>query len=290
MIKRVERRSLWQNGPQKGLIIVKANRAKTNRSNPEMKDKRNKKKRGPIESFLKWGPWNYRFWRELYRELYEHFLANNAVASIREHFPESHELIKNYSHIREEVLKVALSGRMPANHEIMQQQRTLYEFDKKAWGMLPLRGYGFNYPSNQKLIPSLKRFLEANPRVVSAAVSLFPPGKILRPHKGPFKGVWRCHLGLYIKQLKKGKTSCKLNIDGKIYYLKEGDMLLWDDTFIHSAANPSDEPRVVLLFDVLRRDQPWFLLCLSWIFLWVAQIWQRCQNMRQRALYQSRSE
>jgi aspartate beta-hydroxylase len=39
-------------------------------------------------------------------------------------------------------LGIALSGRLPANLETMEQQSTLYEFDRKAWGMLPLRGYG----------------------------------------------------------------------------------------------------------------------------------------------------
>ena len=98
-----------------------------------------------------------------------------------------------YQQIRQETLEVALSGRLPANHDIMQQQRTLYEFDRKIWGMLPLRGYGYNYPANHALIPSLRSFLQHHPDVVSAAVSLFPPGKVLRPHKGPFKGVWRYH-------------------------------------------------------------------------------------------------
>jgi aspartate beta-hydroxylase len=40
---------------------------------------------------------------------------------------------------------------------------------------------------------------------------------------------------------------------------------------------------VVLLFDVFRKDQPIWLIGMSWIFLWVAQIWQHVQNMRQRA-------
>ena len=79
---------------------------------------------------------------------------------------------------------MALSGRLPANHDIMQQQRRLYEFDRKIWGMLPLRGYGYNYPANQALIPSLRSFLKHHPDVVSAAVSLFPPGKVLH---GPTK-------------------------------------------------------------------------------------------------------
>jgi aspartate beta-hydroxylase len=40
---------------------------------------------------------------------------------------------------------------------------------------------------------------------------------------------------------------------------------------------------VVLLFDVFRKDQPFWLIGMSWIFLWVAQIWQQVQNMRGRA-------
>jgi aspartyl/asparaginyl beta-hydroxylase (cupin superfamily) len=92
-------------------------------------------------------------------------------------FPAHRELLQNYDAIRRETLEIALSGRLPANHEIMEQQRTLYEFDRKAWGMLPLRGYGYNYPANQNLIPTLKSFLKRHPDVVSAAISLFHRGK-----------------------------------------------------------------------------------------------------------------
>ena len=49
---------------------------------------------------------------------------------------------------------------------------------------------------------------------------------------------------------------------------------------MHSAINRSSQPRVVLLFDVFRKDQPFWLIGMSWIFLWVAQIWQHVQNMR----------
>ena len=57
-----------------------------------------------------------------------------------------------------------------------------------------------------------------------------------------------------------------------------------DDTFLHSAINRSEQARVVLLFDVFRQDQPFWLIGMSWVFLWVAQIWQYLQNMRERAL------
>ena len=237
-----------------------------------------------IRKIVRWGPWHYRFWRELVRWIYERSLHNPAVVDKDHHFPAGRELLADYDAIRTQSLEVALSGRLPANHEIMQQQRSLYEFDRKVWGMLPLRGYGFDYPANQELIPALLTFLQRHREVVSAAVSLFPPGKVLRPHRGPFKGVWRFHLPLYVEDLGDGRTSCELVIDGMTHYLREGEGFLWDDTFLHAARNPSQQARVVLLFDVFRRDQPFWLIGLSWIFLWVAQIWQRLQNMRQRAL------
>ena len=168
----------------------------------------------------------------------------------------------------------------------MKHQRTLYEFDRKVWGMLPLRGYGYDYPDNQARIPILKDFLQRNKHVVSATVSLFPPGKVLRAHKGPFKGVLRLHLPLYVQDLGDGKTSCELMVDGTTYYLKEGETFLWDDTFLHSAVNRSNQPRVVLLFDVFRRDQPLWLVGISWGFLWIAQIYQRLQKVRIRASLQ----
>lgn len=80
---------------------------------------------------------------------------NPAVVDSDLGFPSHGELHQNYDAIRRETLEIALSGRLPANHEIMEQQRTLYEFDRKAWGTLPLWGYGYNYPANQDLIPTL---------------------------------------------------------------------------------------------------------------------------------------
>ena len=62
--------------------------------------------------------------------------------------PSPPQLLESYQQICQKTLEVALSGRLPANHEIIQQQRTLYEFDHKIRGMLPLRGYGHNYPAN----------------------------------------------------------------------------------------------------------------------------------------------
>ena len=248
-----------------------------------VRPKKKRKKRSLIQRLIRWGPWHYRFWREIARWCYEKSLQNPAVVAADKSFPAHRELLESYQQIRQETLEVALAGRLPAFGEFVEQQRTLYEFDGKVWGVLPLRGYGYNYPANQALIPALRSFLQRHPNVVSAAVSLFPPGLELRPHKGAFKGVWRYHLPLYVEDFGDGRSSCELMIDGKTYYLQEGEGFLWDDTFMHAATNRSNQPRVVLLFDVFRNDQPFWLVGMSWIFISAAQIWQHLLNKRQRA-------
>ena len=80
-----------------------------------------------------------------------------------------------------------------------------------------------------------------------------------------------------------GRSSCELVIDGQSYHLQEGEGFLWDDTFLHSAINRSSQPKVVWLFNVFRKEQPFWLIGMSWIFLWVTQICQHVQNMRGRA-------
>ena len=70
------------------------------------------------KKLLRWAPWNYRFWREIARWCYECSLHNLAVVPTLDHFPASAELQSNFDAIRRETLEVALSGRLPANHEI----------------------------------------------------------------------------------------------------------------------------------------------------------------------------
>ena len=115
------------------------------------------------------------------RWYYKQSLHNTDAVDAALVFAAQGELLQNYDAIRRETLEIALSDQLTVNQQIMEQEHTLYEFDRRAWVML-MRGYG--YPANQDLIPTLKSFLKRHPDVVSAAISLFPSGKILRPHKG----------------------------------------------------------------------------------------------------------
>jgi aspartate beta-hydroxylase len=172
----------------------------TSQDNATETEQRRKPKRSPIERVIRWGTWSYHFWREIARWCYEQSLHNPAVVDATLGFPAHSELIQNYNAIRQETLEIALPGRLPANHEIMEKQRTLYEFDRKTSGMLALRGYGYNHPANQDLMPTLKSFLKRHPDVVHAAISLFPQGKYCAHTKirskecgvFNFRCTWKC--------------------------------------------------------------------------------------------------
>lgn len=237
-----------------------------------------------IRKFIKWGPWGYRFWRDLMRKPYAHAFQTPAVMpDVLAEFPEAAELREKFPALRAEAIKITTGRDLPSNHEIMPEQTTFYTFDKIPWKMANLRAYSFDYPENLEQMPVMADFLKRNKHVVSATISVFPGGKHLRPHKGPFKGVWRYHLPYLVEDLGDGQTSCELTIDGTQYFLKEGEDMLWDDTFMHEARNRSDKPRVVLLLDVYRRDHPWWLGWVSRTVLFVGRIAQSVRGMRKRA-------
>lgn len=236
-----------------------------------------------LRKFIKYGPWGYRFWRELMRKPYEKAFPTPAVADdLLDQFPQAKELRENFAAFRAEALAVATGRDLPANHEIMPEQKTFYDHDQIPWKMVALRAYSYDYESNLKQMPLMADFLRRNPHVVSATVSVFPGGKHLRPHRGPWKGVWRYHLAYLVEDLGEGRTSGELLIDGKTHYLRTGDDLLWDDTFMHAAINRSETPRIVLLLDVLR-PHPWWLGWMSQTVLGVARIAQVVRGMGARA-------
>ena len=236
-----------------------------------------------LRKMVKYGPWGYRFWRELMRRPYERAFPTPAVAEdLLAAFPAAAELRANFDAFRAEALAVATGRDLPANHEIMPEQTTFYEHDRIPWKMVALRAYSYDYRANLAQMPLMADFLRRNPRVVSATVSVFPGGKHLRPHRGPWKGVWRYHLAYLGEDLGEGRTSAELQIDGNTHYLRTGDDLLWDDTYMHAAINRAETPRIVLLLDVLR-EHPWWLGWISGTVLHVARIAQGVRGMDRRA-------
>src|SRR5262249_25527639 len=121
--------------------------------------------------------------------------------------------------------------------------------------------------SNASRLPALERLLADHPEVLSAAVSVLAPGKVIPKHKGPFRGILRFHMILRCGRNGAGEALSTLIIDGNAYRLHEGQTLLWDDTYDHEAFNDSDEDRIALLLDVWRTGMPLHLRLLARIIV-----------------------
>ena len=80
--------------------------------------------------------------------------------------------------------------------------------------------------------------------------SILAPGKHIPPHTGPYKGVLRYHLGLLSARARGSARHPRRRPRSRTG--REGESLVFDDTYEHEAWNDTDETRVVLFLDVVR--------------------------------------
>jgi beta-hydroxylase len=75
-----------------------------------------------------------------------------------------------------------------------------------------------------------------------------PPGSELRPHRDPYAGSLRLHLGLETPN----DDACFIDVDGQRYSWRDGEWTMFDETYIHSARNDSAGNRIILFCDIER--------------------------------------
>lgn len=119
-----------------------------------------------------------------------------------------------------------------------------------AWKSFFLHGYGYDSLDNQKRCPKIVDTINAIPGVVVAFLSILEPGTHVPQHRGLTKAWLNCHLPLMLPQ---DDGRCEIAIDGKITQWREGEWLVFDETYPHEVWNMSSEPRVVLFLQVRRQ-------------------------------------
>ena len=82
----------------------------------------------------------------------------------------------------------------------------------------------------------------------NAMFSLLKPRTHIPPHAGVNNARLVCHLPLIVPE------GCWFRVGAETRYWKVGEALVFDDTIEHEAMNPTDELRVVLIFDVWHSD------------------------------------
>jgi beta-hydroxylase len=119
----------------------------------------------------------------------------------------------------------------------------------QRWKTFFFYAYGVKAEQNCGLCPQTADLLASIPGLKTAFFSILLPQKQIPPHRGPYNGVLRYHLGLLVPQ---AANQCGIRVGKDIRHWQEGKSLVFDDSFEHEAWNCTDEVRVILFVDVVR--------------------------------------
>lgn len=115
-----------------------------------------------------------------------------------------------------------------------------------GWKIFPLVAYGIRSQRNIDLCPQTWRIVQAIPGLTSAMFSILEPGKRIPPHRGPYNGVLRLHLGLIVPE---PRVRAAIRVGPERHHWQEGRALIFDDAYEHEAWNETAGVRVVLFVD-----------------------------------------
>ncbi|MDG4896516.1 aspartyl/asparaginyl beta-hydroxylase domain-containing protein [Mesorhizobium sp. WSM4976] len=223
-------------------------------------------------------PGAYDLGTNLVRRIYEKRIDAPAILDAGTHFPNAAKFAAAWQDIRDEALAAKLN-KAPRFHEIMPEQADISANDGLDWRMFVLKAYDMTVPENLARMPVLSRLLAECPEVKSAAVSFLAPRKHIPPHRGPFRGIMRFHLGLVIPKQPDGRPATIMMINHEERRIADGECMLWDDTFEHEVMNNSDQPRVALLLDVWRPQMPLDMEILSRVIVRGVQVGMRYRGV-----------
>jgi len=163
-----------------------------------------------------------------------------------EDFPELDHLRVHWEEIRDEARALLRDGhiRKAARHDDL----AFNSFYKRDWRRFYLKWYGDIMPSARSLCPRTIELLAATPSVHAAMFAVLAPHSHLVRHRDPFAGSLRYHLGLQTPN----DDTCRIFIDGEPYHWRDGEGMLFDETYIHRAENRTGNPRIILFCDVER--------------------------------------
>ena len=133
-------------------------------------------------------------------------------------------------------------------HEAMAQWRELNQ--SRDWTAIHLIRNGETIEPNARHCPAVMALLDRLPQPdipgagPNAMFSLLAPRTTIPPHVGVNNARLVCHLPLAVPE------GCWFRVGAETRHWRRGEAFVFDDTIEHEAANPTDQLRVVFIFDV----------------------------------------
>lgn len=163
---------------------------------------------------------------------------------VQSEFPGIEALAARWEDIRDEALTL--------QHHIKRSEKLddlgFNSFFSRGWKRFYLKWYGESHESARQLCPVTTGILDGIPSIKAAMFAELPAGSKLMRHRDPYAGSIRYHLGLRTPN----DDGCFINVDGESYSWRDGEAVLFDETFIHYAENQTDQDRIILFCDVER--------------------------------------
>jgi beta-hydroxylase len=170
-------------------------------------------------------------------------------------FPELDLLRQNWQTIRDEGMELVRQNYFDAT----KRPGTAGYYDigfrtffKYGWSRFYINWYGYTHHSARRHCPATVEILRRVPTVLGAMFAYLPKGGQLTRHADPLAISLRYHLGLATPN----SDACFINVDGLNQSWRDGEVLMFDETYLHYVRNDTDSDRLILMCDVKRPLNP----------------------------------
>jgi beta-hydroxylase len=172
-------------------------------------------------------------------------VPNKPYLSIND-FPQLSIMRENWEMIRSEALDMEKKELIKGSDKY--NDIGFNSFFRRGWKRFYLKWYNDFHPSALQHCPQTIELLKKLPEIKAAMFVVLPAGSDLPEHRDPYAGSLRYHLGLITPNSK----DCEIVVDGEPYFWKDGEAVLFDETYLHYAVNKTDKDRLILFCDVER--------------------------------------
>lgn len=195
---------------------------------------------------------DYHFFKSIvnaYFSLYVGGKKRPTFHTISDVYPSLLAVTTAYAQIRQEFQQ--LMDRkliLPAYHEVDSGEKEISATTAHKWNVYMLEILGHKPATNRALCPQTCEVLSGVPGMIQAFFSILDPHKSVPRHEGPYLGYLRYHLGLHCPT----REAPYLIVNDQKYTWRDGEAVLFDDSYPHEVVNDAEDYRAVLIVDVLR--------------------------------------
>lgn len=195
---------------------------------------------------------DYHFFKTKLNQFYARYIGFDqrpTFFDIDQTYPSLNLITRQSSTIKKEFADVLLNTKhLPRYHDVDPGENAISNTTPKNWNVFMIYLLGYQLDEARELCPTICSLLDKVPHLIQAFFSILEPGKSIPLHEGPYLGYLRYHLGVKVPL----NNPPQIIVNNQSYTWREGEAVLFDDSWPHEVKNNSDDYRAVLIIDVLR--------------------------------------